>query len=255
LTDFVPADALAPFPSAQPSCAICGALRGTFSEYFGRPAVRCEGCGSLERHRAFYECCKHGFGEGWTMRNKALLLVSPNPSENLALRREAGSVRTLDVRLDVRADYHEDLCHVPALADASFDVIVAHHVFAHVRDDRLAFAEAARLLRPQGRLFFTTPLEASGVTREIVDIAEVTRLWGMDAYERYGVGTFRRYGQDDLVARLEESFRVIVHVAHDSATAASVTLFECIRKAAEGVNSAERELRDDLERRHPPRTK
>jgi SAM-dependent methyltransferase len=112
------------------------------------------------------QLCKAGFTGGWTPADKVLLLISPNTSEDKSLRAVASSVLTLDVREDIRADYHLDICAAPALLDASFDAVIGHHVFAHVHDDRHAYAEVARILRPDGRLFLTTPLTA-GKTHEI----------------------------------------------------------------------------------------
>jgi SAM-dependent methyltransferase len=222
-------------------CTVCGASRASFSEFFGRPAVRCEGCGSLERHRAFLDLCRRGFSSEWTPNGKALLLISPNSSEDRALRKVAASVSTLDVREDFRSDYHEDICNCPSLPTGAFDGVVAHHVFAHVHDDGRAFAEVARILRPDGRLFLSTPLTRTGKTEEIDDIREITRLWGVELYERYRIGTFRRYGKDDLLHRLTEWFRVIVHYPTDVTTGEVVPIFECLRRhplAGETVTAA-----------------
>jgi len=41
--------------------------------------------------------------------------------------------------------------------DGSFDLILSHEVLEHVRDDRLAAAEMARLLRPGGRVVVFVP--------------------------------------------------------------------------------------------------
>jgi SAM-dependent methyltransferase len=41
---------------------------------------------------------------------------------------------------------------------ASFDLVVACDVIEHVADDRRAFAELSRVLKPEGRLIFSVPL-------------------------------------------------------------------------------------------------
>lgn len=220
--------------ASQPDqcCSVCGAARATFSDFFGRRAVRCEGCGSLERHRAFLQLCRTRFGAEWSPAGKDLLLISPNTGEERSLRALAKSVRTLEVREDIPADFHADICDAPVLDDRSFDAVVGHHVFAHVYDDRKAFSEVARILRPGGRLFLSTPLDPSGQTLEITDVAEISRLWGREVYDRYRVGTFRRYGERDLVGVLSSWFKVRVHQGVDAATGEIVPIVEAAREPA-----------------------
>lgn len=43
-------------------------------------------------------------------------------------------------------------------ADAHFDLVAAFDVIEHVKDDRLAFAELRRVLKPDGHLVFSVPL-------------------------------------------------------------------------------------------------
>ncbi len=52
---------------------------------------------------------------------------------------------------DVRALRVADAQHLP-FADASFDVVVATLAFCSIPDDAAAMTEAARVLRPDGRL-------------------------------------------------------------------------------------------------------
>lgn len=49
-----------------------------------------------------------------------------------------------------------DACGLPFVADA-FDAVIVHHVLAHVADQAAAIREAARVLRPGGRLGIATP--------------------------------------------------------------------------------------------------
>jgi SAM-dependent methyltransferase len=89
--------------------------------------------------------------------------------------------------------------------DAAFDLVTSTEVFEHVPDDRRAFAEVHRVLRPGGALVFTVPLMDAGHTLErarlehdaIVHLVEPEyhrdRLRG-----RGGVLAFRTYGHDIL---------------------------------------------------------
>ena len=54
--------------------------------------------------------------------------------------------------------------------DASFDLVTSTEVFEHVPDDRRAFAEVFRVLRPGGRLVFTVPLMDAQPTLERAEI-------------------------------------------------------------------------------------
>jgi SAM-dependent methyltransferase len=71
--------------------------------------------------------------------------------------------------------------------DESFDLVAACDVIEHVADDRKAFAELVRVLKPGGRLIFSVPLHASCWT----------------AFDEY-VGHARRYEPAALQALLAE---------------------------------------------------
>ena len=65
------------------------------------------------------------------------------------------------------ADLHQpgvthqiDITAIP-LADASYDVVMAHHVLEHIPDDRRAMREMFRILRPGGLAILTVPINAS----------------------------------------------------------------------------------------------
>lgn len=105
-----------------------------------------------------------------------------------------------------------------SLADASFDLVTASEVFEHVADDRAAFAEVRRVLRPGGTLLLTVPLDLRGTS---VERARATSK-GVEhmlppAYHGdrirgdRGVLVFRDYGLD-LPSRLLASGFRRVHV-------------------------------------------
>jgi len=87
--------------------------------------------------------------------------------------------------------------------DASFDLVTSTEVFEHVPDDRRAFAEVYRVLRPGGRLVFTVPLMDAGPTLERAEI-RYGRIVHLVTPEYHGdrlrgrVLAFRTYGPDIL---------------------------------------------------------
>jgi len=95
--------------------------------------------------------------------------------------------------------------------DASFDLVTSTEVFEHVPDDRRAFAEVYRVLRPGGRLVFTVPLMDAGPTLERAEIRYgrivhlVTPEYHGDRLRGRGrVLAFRTYGPD-IVDRLRKA--------------------------------------------------
>lgn len=80
-----------------------------------------------------------------------------------------------------------DAQHIP-FADASFDAVIALDVLEHVPDDRAAFHEIARVLKPGGILVLNVP--AFGW------------LWGP---HDVALMHFRRYRRSDVASRLAEA--------------------------------------------------
>jgi SAM-dependent methyltransferase len=89
--------------------------------------------------------------------------------------------------------------------DAAFDLVTSTEVFEHVPDDRRAFAEVHRVLRPGGALVFTVPLMESVATLErarlehgaVVHLTE-PEYHGDRLRGRGHVLAFRTYGLDIL---------------------------------------------------------
>jgi SAM-dependent methyltransferase len=94
---------------------------------------------------------------------------------------------------------------------ASFDVCTSTEVFEHVADDRKAFAECLRVLKPDGLMLFTVPIDLNAKTRERaaeVDGKIVHWLpaeYHLDPAASQGpVLSFRDYGVD-IVTRLRDA--------------------------------------------------
>jgi len=90
-------------------------------------------------------------------------------------------------------------------ASASFDVVTSTEVLEHVPDDRRAFAELHRVLRPDGVLVFTVPLMEAATTLErarlehgaVVHLRE-PEYHGDRLRGRRTALAFRTYGMDIL---------------------------------------------------------
>jgi SAM-dependent methyltransferase len=89
--------------------------------------------------------------------------------------------------------------------DVSFDLVTSTEVFEHVPDDRRAFAEIHRVLRPGGALVFTVPLMDTVTTleRARLDHGAIVHLTDPEYHGdrlrgRGRVLAFRTYGLDIL---------------------------------------------------------
>jgi SAM-dependent methyltransferase len=89
--------------------------------------------------------------------------------------------------------------------DRSFDLVTSTEVFEHVPDDRRAFREIHRVLRPGGVLVFTVPLmdDASTLERARLDHGTIVHLTEPEYHGdrlrgRGRVLAFRTYGLDIL---------------------------------------------------------
>jgi SAM-dependent methyltransferase len=75
--------------------------------------------------------------------------------------------------------------------DASVDRVIASEVLEHVSDDRVVFAEIARVLRPGGRVALSVPRTAPEVV-----------CWALsDAYHNRPGGHVRIFGRSELLRR------------------------------------------------------
>jgi glycosyltransferase involved in cell wall biosynthesis len=90
-----------------------------------------------------------------------------------------------------------DLAAAPAPDDPAHDTIVCLNVLEHVEDDRQALVHLRERLRPGGRLILYVPANP----RLYCDIDR-------------GVGHFRRYVKEDLVAKLASAGFRLKHVRH-----------------------------------------
>jgi SAM-dependent methyltransferase len=114
----------------------------------------------------------------------------------------------------------EDVQHL-SYADASFDVVTHTEVFEHIPDDRRAFAECHRVLRPGGMMLFTVPLHGGERTIErarlsdgVIEHLHPPVLHGDPLRGGAGILAFRDYGRDILERLRNAGFaRAHLHAA------------------------------------------
>jgi len=178
-------------------CPICGTSAGRFLPFglSGRRNARCPGCGSAERHRFLWLYL--ATRTRLLARRLRVLHTAPEPCLAAKLRgRPNWRYVTVD-RFDPAADRRADLTALP-FPDGAFDLVLSSHVLEHIRDDRQAMAELARVLRPGGEALLAVPFDPD-TARSPEAPAEATpaerqALFGHPWH-------FRFYGRD-LVDRL-----------------------------------------------------
>lgn len=135
-----------------------------FGDVIRREHALCPGCHSLERHRLLWRFLQER--TELFRRPHRLLHFAPER----CLERRFTRLPTVDyVTGDLepgRAMTEVDITKLP-FADASFDAVMAIDVLEHIPDDRAAFRELHRILRPGGWALLRVPMDrARAVTHE-----------------------------------------------------------------------------------------
>jgi len=194
-------------------CNVCGA------KFSVRETDVCPGCQSRARHRQVVEALGK---RGNPFDGFRVLACFANSVEKLTILAGAKEVLNFDVRPVSEADLQMDIQQMDAIADNSFDGFLALHVLNHVKDDRLALKEIQRVLRPGGVALVTIPYREGERTAEMSNVLE---HYGAENYAKYGVGSYRRYGLDDVVNLFATLFEVDIINGHDSITNQIMNVF------------------------------
>ena len=209
----------------MPTCNLCGfpVLR----LHPGDAGQRCLRCFSTFRHRAVGAVLtKLGLGH-----DARVYEMSSRGALCRHLRRTFAQVTISELFDDVVPGGFRDGVQCQdaqrlTYGDAAFDLVTSTEVFEHIPDDRRAFGEIHRVLRPGGVLVFTVPLMDAMATLERARMHEgtvvhlVTPEYHSDRLRgRRGVLAFRTYGLDILDRLRAASFEAALERIDDAAHA------------------------------------
>jgi SAM-dependent methyltransferase len=146
----------------------------------------CPQCHALERHR-LQKLVLDRLRLEYDFSRLSCLHVAPEACLSGLLRDWFRDYVTADITPDKKTDICADLCDLP-IPNGSYDVVFASHVLEHIRDDKRALAETARVLKPGGFCLLPVPVVAP-VTVEYA-IANATesghvRAPGLDYFAQY----------------------------------------------------------------------
>lgn len=173
------------------TCPICD-YSGLFTSMYlrGRREARCPNCASLERHRQFALILKERHID---LASASVIHFAP---ERVFLKKyyDAPNYVFGDVNPKPRYGRRLRKLDISAIdfADQSFDYLIAFDVMEHVVDHKRAFAEIARVLKPQGQAFLTVPMiyalnttyspptDMPQVKKDLICGGDHKRLYGRD---------------------------------------------------------------------------
>jgi SAM-dependent methyltransferase len=177
------------------------------------------GCGG-GRHA--FECLRRG---AHVVALDADLVELKGVGALMAAMEAAGEVPAGASRMETQAD----ACRLP-FPDATFDRVIAAEVLEHLPDDRTAFAELARVLRPGGCLAVTVPRFGP----EIVN-------WALsDDYHNVPGGHIRIYRRRQLFGRLESAGLRVLGTHHAHALHSPYWWLKCLVGPSNDMNPAVR---------------
>lgn len=192
----------------QLRCNICGGE--SFLDMPGRPKVRCESCGSLERTRI---CAMRLQGDLKPKPGASVLHFAPERGLAAFLRAlSQGAYRAVDIAPENYPGSGAekfDLCRdVFDLPENAYDVIVLNHVLEHIECNYSAvLLRLARSLTDDGVMLFSVPVEGEEFRDNIAlgTLEEKTARFG--AFRHY-----RNFGR----AFIGETLGMLFHMPADN---------------------------------------
>lgn len=139
-------------------CPLCKKSKKNFIHLGNKHGINwnssCQNCDSRSRHRGLFFLYNYYLKSTETIK---ILHFAPEPS----LRKYFESLnlnyyRTTDLNM-IGVDYPNQDIQNLKLNDSSYDLVLINHVLEHVRNDKIALSEVARILKTNGRAIITVP--------------------------------------------------------------------------------------------------
>ncbi len=184
----------------------------------------CKVCGSRTRHRQLKDAFR---SSKISLVGKKVLANFANSNEVLYLLK-GSDLTNFDVRPIAGLDLQMDIQNMDAISDKSFDVFYAAHVLNHVKNDKQALREIYRILKDDGYAILTVPYAENG---ETIARENVLEHYGQDAFDKYGVGSYRRYGLSDIESEFECFFKVEKIFGYDALYEEGANIFKLYKRA------------------------
>lgn len=151
---------------------------------------------NLRPREQVLEC---GCGPGWLWAENATSI--PSPVQLCLTDLSSGMLVTAAnnlAALQLAANFAVgDIADLP-FGEAQFDLVVANHMLYHVPDRRQAFAEVARVLRPEGR--FVAATNGSGHLRQFAQLVRAVFTGGAREQYFWSEGFSLENGAEQLAA-------------------------------------------------------
>ena len=167
-------------------CNLCGTTNRTTLTQLSRETRSCTGCGSTVRFRAMaYLVTKEMLGHPAALPD----LAPRQDIAGLGLTDDASYARPLAAAFAYENTWFHteprvDITQIDASRENRYDFLLSSDVFEHVLPPvQRAFANARRMLRPNGTFIFTVPFSLEAQTREHFpelhdwSLAEVDGRW------------------------------------------------------------------------------
>lgn len=198
------------FKLTRGNCPLCG--NTIFFRYnFDKWSVRCVKCGAAANSMALVSVLKNEV-EGW--QNLSVYVNSASGPYFSFLKKNCKSLyNSLYIENVERGEYNnnvqcQDLQDL-TFNDSVFDVCTSAEIFEHIPDDKKAFKEIFRVLKPGGIIIFTVPFDdiEDTIERAINNNGIIEYLkepvYHNDSIRGGKVLCYRDYGRD-IIKRLSD---------------------------------------------------